>query len=115
MKTQLLVLPCGLIRLLATLFLSIQSVTASLSDNQHQHHQNASNHNSTLTPSRQLLDTSSRIVGGSAVALGTYPGFVYWNQGCGGTLITRQIVLTAAHCVSQCYGSLSHYLCAAVV
>lgn len=51
---------------------------------------------------RQLLDatpaTTSRIVGGSAAPLGAYPSFAYWDQGCGASLITSQIALSAAHC-----------------
>ena len=51
---------------------------------------------STKTHLRRQLVASSRIVGGREAALGAHPGFVYWNQGCGGTLIASDIVLTAA-------------------
>jgi Trypsin len=53
--------------------------------------------NSTQQEDRELLGTA-RIVGGTAALVGAFPGFVYWNQGCGATLISPQIALTAAHC-----------------
>jgi secreted trypsin-like serine protease len=37
-----------------------------------------------------------RIVGGNVAADDDYPYFVFW-EGCGGTLIHEDIVLTAAH------------------
>ena len=58
-------------------------------------------HQQLLRNQRQLVDEetpSSRIVGGSPATLGAFPSFAYWNQGCGASLITPQIALTAAHC-----------------
>lgn len=50
---------------------------------------------------RGLLDDDiqieSRIVGGTDVPVEEYPFFVQWN-GCGGSLIASDLVLTAAHC-----------------
>jgi trypsin len=44
------------------------------------------------------LDASTRIVGGHAVSdANTYPWFVQ-GRGCSGTLVAKDIVLTAAHC-----------------
>ncbi|WP_084434245.1 S1 family peptidase [Kibdelosporangium aridum] len=44
---------------------------------------------------------SVRVVGGIPAAQGEFPWMVRLSMGCGGTLYTRQIVLTAAHCVPQ--------------
>lgn len=41
------------------------------------------------------------IVGGTNATQGEFPWMVRLSMGCGGTLYTRQIVLTAAHCVSR--------------
>ena len=71
---------------------------------QHDHHQQQRQRYLRTKTERQLLDTpqpaaiTSRIVGGSAAPLGAYPGFAYWDQGCGASLITSQIALSAAHC-----------------
>jgi hypothetical protein len=45
-------------------------------------------------------DVSPNIVGGTRAAQGEFPFMVRLSVGCGGALYTRQIVLTAAHCVS---------------
>lgn len=41
------------------------------------------------------------IAGGTRAAEGEFPFMVLLSVGCGGTLYTRQIVLTAAHCVGR--------------
>ena len=43
-----------------------------------------------------IISLDGRIVGGTAADPGEFPFFVQWN-GCGGTLIAKDIVLTAAH------------------
>eukprot|EP00538_Stauroneis_constricta_P012988 CAMPEP_0119556308 /NCGR_PEP_ID=MMETSP1352-20130426/8308_1 /TAXON_ID=265584 /ORGANISM="Stauroneis constricta, Strain CCMP1120" /LENGTH=603 /DNA_ID=CAMNT_0007603251 /DNA_START=339 /DNA_END=2150 /DNA_ORIENTATION=+ len=43
----------------------------------------------------------TNIVGGSEATRGEYPEYVNLEIGCGGSLITRDIVLTAAHCDSN--------------
>ncbi|WP_149183970.1 serine protease [Streptomyces sp. TRM49041] len=40
------------------------------------------------------------VVGGTRAAQGEFPWMVRLSMGCGGSLITQQIVLTAAHCVN---------------
>lgn len=40
------------------------------------------------------------VVGGTQAAQGEFPWMVRLSMGCGGSLLTQQIVLTAAHCVS---------------
>ncbi|MEV3991782.1 serine protease [Streptomyces sp. NPDC049837] len=40
------------------------------------------------------------VVGGTTAAQGEFPWMVRLSMGCGGSLLTQQIVLTAAHCVS---------------
>jgi secreted trypsin-like serine protease len=42
-----------------------------------------------------------QVVGGTRAAQGEFPWMVRLSMGCGGALYTRQIVLTAAHCVSR--------------
>ncbi|PRH77091.1 trypsin [Streptomyces solincola] len=39
------------------------------------------------------------VVGGTRAAQGEFPWMVRLSMGCGGSLLTQQIVLTAAHCV----------------
>ncbi|QGV81155.1 S1 family peptidase [Streptomyces ficellus] len=40
------------------------------------------------------------VVGGTQASQGEFPWMVRLSMGCGGSLLTQQIVLTAAHCVS---------------
>ncbi|MFF8828934.1 S1 family peptidase [Streptomyces sp. NPDC015131] len=40
------------------------------------------------------------VVGGTQAAQGEFPWMVRLSMGCGGSLLTQQIVLTAAHCVN---------------
>lgn len=44
-------------------------------------------------------EPSTRIVGGSPAEQGEFPWMVRLSMGCGGSLYTQDIVLTAAHCV----------------
>jgi secreted trypsin-like serine protease len=41
------------------------------------------------------------VVGGTRAAQGEFPFIVRLSMGCDGSMLTRQIVLTAAHCVSR--------------
>ena len=45
-------------------------------------------------------DVHPDVVGGTRAAQGEFPFMVRLSMGCGGALYTRQIVLTAAHCVN---------------
>jgi secreted trypsin-like serine protease len=42
---------------------------------------------------------TTNVVGGVPAADGEFPWMVHLSMGCGGSLLTNQIVLTAAHCV----------------
>jgi secreted trypsin-like serine protease len=44
-------------------------------------------------------DNSTRVVGGTRAAQGEFPWMVRLSMGCGGALLTQEVVLTAAHCV----------------
>lgn len=46
-------------------------------------------------------DVTPQIVGGTRASQGEYPWMVRLSMGCGGSLITPQVVLTAAHCVGR--------------
>ncbi|MER6912869.1 serine protease [Streptomyces sp. NPDC000594] len=55
-----------------------------------------------LQPSSASAAASSPappVVGGQRAAQGEFPFMVRLSMGCGGSLLTQQIVLTAAHCV----------------
>ncbi|KAI2508047.1 peptidase [Fragilaria crotonensis] len=45
----------------------------------------------------KVTDNHSRIVGGVDAEIGRYPFFVEW-EGCGASLIHKDIILSAAHC-----------------
>nr|WP_243726829.1 serine protease [Actinocrispum wychmicini] len=56
---------------------------------------------SLATPAQAAQPPSANVVGGTRAAQGEFPWMVRLSMGCGGALYTRQIVLTAAHCVSR--------------
>src|SRR3954453_17006925 len=53
------------------------------------------------TPAVAAPPPSANVVGGTRAAQGEFPFMVRLSMGCGGALYTKQIVLTAAHCVSR--------------
>ncbi|WP_328836866.1 serine protease [Streptomyces europaeiscabiei] len=53
-----------------------------------------------LQPVSAAEAAPSPVVGGTRAAQGEFPFMVRLSMGCGGSLYTQQIVLTAAHCVS---------------
>src|SRR3954453_22676986 len=53
------------------------------------------------TPAVAARPPSANVVGGTRASQGKFPWMVRLSMGCGGALYTRQIVLTAAHCVSR--------------
>ncbi|WP_242613318.1 S1 family peptidase [Herbihabitans rhizosphaerae] len=52
-----------------------------------------------VTYGNQPGDVSVNVVGGDPAPEGAYPYIVRLSMGCGGAMITEQVVLTAAHCV----------------
>jgi secreted trypsin-like serine protease len=46
-------------------------------------------------------DVNANVVGGTRAAQGEFPWIVRLSMGCGGALYTKQVVLTAAHCVNR--------------
>ncbi|WP_328989258.1 trypsin-like serine protease [Kribbella sp. NBC_01245] len=46
-------------------------------------------------------DPGPRVVGGTRAAQGEFPWMVRLSMGCGGSMLTNQLVLTAAHCVGS--------------
>lgn len=53
------------------------------------------------TPSAYAGGVTPQVVGGTLAAQGEFPFMVRLSMGCGGSLYTQQIVLTAAHCVGS--------------
>src|SRR5207244_8402959 len=56
---------------------------------------------SLATPTFAAQPPSTDVFGGTRAAQGEFPFMVRLSMGCGGALYTKQIVLTAAHCVSR--------------
>ena len=50
-----------------------------------------------------LLNAQNRIVGGQDASINDYPWQVALSMGCGGSIISDQWVLTAAHCVDATF------------
>jgi secreted trypsin-like serine protease len=51
-------------------------------------------------PTQEGSDVQPQVVGGTPAAQGEFPWIVRLSMGCGGQMITEELVLTAAHCVS---------------
>ena len=76
-----------------------RSTVASLFSNSTRHQavkRNQQTTHNTAQPA-QKHQFFNRIIGGNAASQGEYPFFMFWD-GCGGSLIHEDIVLTAAHC-----------------
>lgn len=53
----------------------------------------------TMMVPAQAGEVTPSVVGGSRASQGEFPFMVRLSMGCGGAMLTKQIVLTAAHCV----------------
>jgi secreted trypsin-like serine protease len=50
-------------------------------------------------PPPEANDVQPQVIGGTPAAQGEFPWIVRLSMGCGGSMITQQILITAAHCV----------------
>ncbi|QYX77332.1 serine protease [Streptomyces akebiae] len=68
-----------------------------------------------LQPVSAATAAPAPVVGGTRAAQGEFPFMVRLSMGCGGSLYTQQIVLTAAHCVGATGNNTSYTATAGVV
>lgn len=58
--------------------------------------------NEEYRPPRSMLNMDeNRIIGGTTSAAGAWPFFVKMPDGCGGSLVAEDVVLTAGHCYDE--------------
>jgi secreted trypsin-like serine protease len=54
-----------------------------------------------VVPNLAHADVTTYVVGGTRAAQGEFPWIVRLSMGCDGAMYSRQVVLTAAHCVNR--------------
>jgi secreted trypsin-like serine protease len=54
-----------------------------------------------VVPNLAHADVTTYVVGGTRAAQGEFPWIVRLSMGCDGAMYTKQVVLTAAHCVNR--------------